>query len=164
MRNKQSYVIRIQYDTPDNSSVGDAPDRGSDGGRAKADEKQDPKITPASIIKPFVSTAMQMQTQQINTITGSGQLSRKQQLINSVASAGVDLGAKVLGGASIAASLGMAGGPVAVAAGIAMTAVSECLKIAASMTDLRNKRVVENTAITATKARAGISWDRSRNR
>lgn len=161
---KQSYVIRIQYDTPDGSPAGEAPDRGADSGKGKADVKQTPNVTPAAVIQPFVSTALQMQTQRVNTVTGSGQLARKQQLINSITSTAVDMGTKALGGASVAASLGMAGGPVGAAVGVAMAAVSECLKIATSMADLKNKQEVENTAIAATRARAGISWDRSRGR
>ena len=166
MSNKQSYIIRIRYDTPDGSSVGEAPDSGVDNGKGKAESKQEPKVTPASIVTPFVKmgmqTGMQMQSQYINTVTGSGQLARRQELINGLVSTTVDVATNAMTGASVAASLGLAAGPVGAVAGIAIAAVSEVFKIATRAADIRNQQEVESTAITATKARAGISWNRSR--
>lgn len=159
---KQSYVIRIQYDAPDGSNIGEAPSGGSESGKGKAEAKGVPNVTPAAVIKPFVSTVLQMETQRINTITGSGQLARKQELINSATQTGVDIVTKAIGGASVAASLGLAAGPVGAVVGVAVAAVSKALEIVAKVEDLNNKQKVENTAIAATKARAGLSWGRSR--
>ena len=160
---KQSYVIKIQYGALDGSDVGSAPDTGSESGKARADEKQEPSISPVQIVTPFISTAMQMRTQEVSTVTGSGQLARKQALTNALISTGVAVTSKVVGGAGIASALGVAAGPAAIVAA-AMTAVTKVLDIAASAAEIRNKMEVESTAISATKARAGISWDRSRER
>ena len=164
MANKQSYVIRIQYDTPDGAPTGDVPDNGGGAGRRGAETKTDPKVTPAAIVTPFVRTGMQMQTQYISTVTGSGQLARRQQLINGVVTTATDFANKAVSGATVAASLASVGGPVGVAVGVAMAAVGEALKIATNIADLKNKQEVEKTAINATRARAGISWDKSRER
>lgn len=162
------YVIKIKWDnTPDGSSVGDAPlgpSAGGDSGSAKADAKPTPGISAASIVSPLMNTGMQMRMNEINTVTGSGQLARKQSLANTAMRSVMDAGMSALSGASVAASLGLAAGPVGAAIGITMSAVSKVLEIATSVQDLANKQRVESASMNATKARASISWDRSRGR
>lgn len=162
------YVIRIVYDSPTggNDTVGDAPiaTGGSSSGSASAQAKPTPGVSAASVLTPFFNTGMQMKTQEINTVTGSGQLAQKQALKNSMMRSVMDASMNALGGAGVAASLGLAAGPIGAAVGVAMSAVSKLLEISTNAMDLRNKQTVENASISATRARASISWDRSRER
>lgn len=163
------YIIRIFYETPDGSSVGMAPigTGGSSEGSNDAKAKPTPGISAASFISPIVNTGMTYTTQEINTVTGSGQLARKQSLSNAMMKSAMDVSASALGGASVAASVGSAVGMSAAAGGVvgaAIAAISKLLDIATSVADINNKTKVESTAIDATKARATISWDRSRER
>ena len=164
------YIIRIFYDTPDGSSVGTAPtvpSAASQGGN-DAKSKPTPSVSAASAVSSMISTGLNtgltMEAQKINTITGSGQLAQKQALVNSVARSTVNAITSAIGGAGVAASLGLASGPVGAAVGLAISAVSKILDIATSMADISNQKLVEGAAINATKARATISWDRSRER
>lgn len=163
------YIIRILYDTPDGSSVGMAPVESSASGKGsgEAASKPTPGVSAASVISPMLNTGLQMKTQRINTVTGSGQLARKQALTNEVAKSTMDVTMSALGGASVASSLGAAVGITAGAGalvGVAMSAMTKLLDIATSVMDLRNKIEVESSSIAATKARASISWDRSRGK
>lgn len=110
---------------------------------------------------------LQMESQRISTVTGSSQLAKKQSL-NAAAVKGImDVGLSAAGGASVAASLGSAIGlstGAGAVIGVAMAALNKALDIAANVADLNNKATVEKSSINATKARASISWDRSRER
>lgn len=166
------YIIRILYDTPDGSSVGMAPVESSAAGAGgAAPAKPSPAISAGSVASSLASaginTAITMKTQQVNTVTGSGQLARKQSMNNAIAKGASDAIMSGLGGASVAASLGSAlgiGTGVGAVIGVAMTAVNKVLDIATSMADLQNKATVEKASISATMARGTISWDRSRGR
>lgn len=164
------YIIRILYETPDGSSVGTAPiaSAGNTPGASEAASKAAPTaITTATVLTPMVNAGLQMQTQMINTVTGSGQLARRQSMVNTIAKGTMDAGMSALGGAGVAASLGSALGistGVGAVIGVAMTAMNKLLDIATAAMDIRNKITVESSAISATKARASISWDRSRGR
>lgn len=160
------YIIRLFYDTPDGSSVGMAPTDTSAASQGSNDAKSKatPGISAASVLSPMINTGLTLKTQQISTVTGSGQLAQKQSLANSAIRSAMSAGMSALGGAGIAASLGLASGPVGAAVGVAMSAVSKMLDIATSFADISNKMKVESSAINATKARGSISWNRSRER
>ena len=163
------YIIRILYETPDGSSVGTAPISSSaaDAGRGAAEAKPSPGVSAASAVTSIGNTMLQMESQRISTVTGSSQLAKKQSL-NAAAVKGImDVGLSAAGGASVAASLGSAIGlstGAGAVIGVAMTALNKVLDIAANVADLNNKATVEKSSINATKARASISWDRSRER
>lgn len=163
------YIIRIFYETPDGSSVGMAPigTAGASQGSNEAAKKPTPGISAASFISPIVNTGITLKTQEINTLTGSGQLAKKQSFSNAMIKSAMDVGTSAIGGASVAASIGSAVGVSAAAGGVigaAIAGINKLLDIATAAADISNKKTVESTAISATKARATISWDRSRER
>ncbi|MBQ8908331.1 MAG: hypothetical protein IJY71_07085 [Clostridia bacterium] len=162
----KEYIIRILYENPDGSSVGMAPigSAAANEGSNEAAKKPTPGVSAASaLVNSSVNAITTAASQYVDTVTGSGQLARKQNLVNTAMKGAVDLATSAIGGAGIGAALGAATGVGALVA-VGLSVVNKLLDIATSMADIQNKVTVEKASIAATKARATISWDRSRER
>ena len=115
------------------------------------------------IIRPFIDAGLTMRTDYITTVTGSAQLAQRNRLFNSAVSAAIDLGSYAAAGSGLAAAFGVAG-PVGVAVGLAIGVANDAIDIAVNALKLANKKTVEDAAISAGTARAGISWNMSRRK
>ena len=161
----KEYIIRILYENPDGSSVGMAPigSAAANEGSNEAAKKPTPGVSAASaLVNSSVNAITTAASQYVDTVTGSGQLARKQNLANTAMKGAADLATSAIGGA-IGAALGAATGVGALVA-VGLSVVNKLLDIATSMADIQNKVTAEKASIAATKARATISWDRSRER
>lgn len=168
MARKNEYKIIIEYGPlPDESENGSAiSDLGGGGGVPPPAPNQARRAAVAavsSVVNPVLNAGLRLHTQQLTTLTGSAQLAQRQSLINGVVNGGVGFAESLLGGATVGAALGIGTGPAALVS-VAMSAVSKALDIVARAEDLANRQEVENTAINVTRARAGVSWNRSRSR
>lgn len=160
------YEIRIRYDA-DTQDPGDSPIAGSGGGKGGSTKDPAAKgMTTAGalkVIRPFIDAGMTMRTDYITTVTGSAQLAQRNRLFNSAASASMDLVTSAAAGGGLAAAFGVAG-PAGAAVGLAIGAATKAIDIAVNASKLANKKTVEDTAISAGTARAGISWNMSRRK
>jgi hypothetical protein len=169
MAEGREYRIVIEYGSlPDESEVGGSPisQSPSGGSNQNKDGGNVAGKTIASTIglaQPFINTALTMRSNEIATVTGSAQLARRQNLINSAVQGSVSALQKGLVGGSVAAALGASTGVGAVV-GIGLAAVQKVLDIAVKAEQIANNIEVESTAINVTKARAGMSYNRSRSK
>lgn len=165
------YEILIRYDDlPDGSQNGQAPIAQNTAAQEKKSSTGNTASAVAlasSVIVPTINAALTMQTNEIRTITGSDQLARRQEIVNSTVDGAVTLAQSAIGGATIAASFGKALG-ISTGAGVAMGIVSSLLgkvmDIAVKTQDIQNRMQAESTQIAVTRARGGITWDMSRGR
>lgn len=171
MASNNVYEIHIIYDQ-NAQAAGDSPIAGSGSvppSAPSSGEGSAPAISPTAgalkVARPFVDTALSMRSQYISTVTGSQQLAQRNQLTNAAVRGGLDLAAGAAAGGGIASALGMSAmaGPAAII-GAAMAAIGKVLEIAQNAAEIANKMEVENTAISAGRARAGISWNMSRRK
>lgn len=168
MASNNVYEIRIRYDA-DTQDPGDSPIAGSGGGKGPstpgqpAGGKNMATAGAGKIIRPFIDAGLTMRTDYIATVTGSAQLAQRNRLFNSTASAAADLAISSATGAGLAAALGFSN-PVGAVIGVTIGAVNKALDIATKAYALSTKKTVEDTAISAGTARAGISWNMSRRK
>lgn len=167
MAEGREYKIIIEYGSlPDDSDVGGSPiSSGSPVGKSPAkDGGNVAGKTISSAIgfaQPFINSAMAMRSDEIATVTGSAQLARRQNLINSAVQSSVSAVQKGLVGGSVAAAFGASTGVGAVV-GLTVGAIQKVLDIAVKAEAIANKIEAESTSINVTKARAGIAYNRSR--
>lgn len=170
MASNNVYEIHIIYDQ-NAQAAGDSPIAGSGSVPPSAPSSgagSAPAISPTAgalkVARPFVDTALSMRSQYISTVTGSQQLAQRNQFFTSAVRSGVDLATSAAAGAGIASALGIAATGPAALIGIAVSVIGKVLEIAQNAAEISNKMAVENTAISAGRARAGISWNMSRRK
>lgn len=167
--NVYEIIIRYDQDLPD---LGDSPIAGAGGAPSAPKGAAGGAGVPAGIgaaaglkaIRPFVDAGMTMRSNYVTTVTGSAQLAQRTKLVNSTVSTGLDLAASAASGAGIASALGLASTGPAALIGLAVGGVVKAVDIVTRMAELANKKEVEDTAISAGRARAGISWNMSRRK
>lgn len=167
--NVYEIIIRYDQDLPD---LGDSPIAGAGGAPSAPKGAAGGTSAPASVgaaaglkaIRPFVDAGMTMRANYVSTVTGAAQLAQRTKLVNSTFSTGLDLATSAASGAGIASALGVAATGPAALVGLAVGGVIKAVEIVTRMAELANKKEVEDTAITAGRARAGISWNMSRRK
>ena len=160
------YEIVIKYEEiPDGSDVGQAPLASPSVNQKKSSASS--VAFASAIIVPTIQTALSNKSAEIRTVTGSDQLARRQEVINSAVNGAVTLAQSAMGGATVAASfgktLGISTGSGAIL-GIVTAVMGKVLDIASRAEQLQNQMKVESTQIAVSRARAGISWNMSRSR
>lgn len=116
-------------------------------------------------VQSVANVYMSNKTTEINVLAGSNQYAQRQAVINSVASAGVNIAVGTIQSGSILAALGMSGGAagaIALAANLLGTLISTMTEIEQKQNELQIKRAAETQELDYLRSRAGPFYNGSR--
>lgn len=157
---KNTYQLFIQIGDSDGSPIA------SGGG----DKQQSPTtkqkagagiFTAYTVLDPFVKKAQGIMMDNVQTQYANTELSQRIQIGIDVANRAVQIGASLIGGATIASALGL-GGPLGVAAGAILSAGNIAVDFLTNVNKINNQRIVENETLQVIRGRAGIQFNKSR--
>lgn len=118
-------------------------------------------LTAYGAIEPFIQKTQNIILSNVQTNTGSEELTQRTQLAMGVANSAVKFGVSVLGGTSIATALGLGGSLGAVVGGV-LAIGNMVMDYATKVNEINNKRIIENEQLSVLRGRAGIQYNRSR--
>jgi len=118
-------------------------------------------FTAYTIIDPFVKKAQSIMMDNVQTQYANTELSQRIQIGLDVANKAVDIGANLIGGATIASALGL-GAKFGLVAGAVLSAGSIAMDFVSNMNKINNQRIIENETLQVLRGRAGIQFNKSR--
>lgn len=118
-------------------------------------------LTAYGAIEPFIQKTQNIILNNVQTNTGSEELTQRTQIAMSVSNRAVKFGVSVLGGSSIAASLGISS-PLGAIVGGALAIGNMVMDYVTNVNEINNKRIIENEQLSVLRGRAGIQYNRSR--
>ena len=134
--------------------------------KSNKDKSSDGKVGVAilaayNMVQPFISTAKQMIMNNVDTQTGSGELSARIGLQMRIAEIGMNTLVGAAAGQSLASMLG-ASGPAGAVVGTMVVVGKELANVVQRMNELDNQTKLENEQLQILRGRAGIQFNRSR--
>lgn len=159
MANKNTYKLIIEVG--DGASA-TSPIASGESGQDKSSGKTGiGLLTVYSAIQPFIQKTESMILNNVQTSTGSSEITQRTQIAMNVANFAVKTGISVLGGAGIASALGIAS-PLGAVVGGALAIGSMVMDYVSNVNEINNKRLIENEQLSVLRGRAGIQYNRSR--
>lgn len=160
MANKNTYKLIIEVG--DGASA-TSPIASGESGKDKSSGKTGiGLLTVYSAIQPFIQKTESMILNNVQTSTGSNEITQRTQIAMNVANFAVKTGISVLGGAGIASALGLAG-PLGAVVGGALAIGSMVMDYVSNVNTINNKKIIENEQLSVLRGRAGIQYNRSRS-
>lgn len=160
MANKNTYKLIIEVG--DGASA-TSPIASGESGKDKSSGKTGiGLLTVYSAVQPFIQKTESMILNNVQTSTGSNEITQRTQIAMNVANFAVKTGISILGGAGIASALGLAG-PLGAVVGGALAIGNMVMDYVSNVNTINNKRIIENEQLSVLRGRAGIQYNRSRS-
>lgn len=137
---------------------------------AKGEEQQAPTtkqkvgvgiFTAYTIIDPFVKKAQGIMMDNVQTQYANTELSQRIQIGLDVANKAVQIGASLIGGATLASALGLSS-KFGLGVGAILSVGNIAIDFVSNVNKINNQRIIENETLQVLRGRAGIQFNKSR--
>lgn len=108
-------------------------------------------VVATNVVKPYIQQAISVGISQVEMVTGSSELQRKMEIMNSI-------GSSVSG----IVAAGIVGGLPGAAAAAAMLAVQKTIEASVNSINIQNQKKIEQENLSLARSRAGMISSRSR--
>jgi hypothetical protein len=161
MADKNTYRLIIEVGDGGSASTSPIASGENQGASDKTGKTGIGLLTVYSAIQPFIQKTENMVLNNVQTNTGSSEITQRTQIAMNVVNFAVKTGVSVLSGMSIASALGVAG-PIGAAIGAAIAIGTSVFNYISNANEINNKRLIENEQLSVLRGRAGIQYNRSR--
>ena len=118
-------------------------------------------LTAYNAVEPFIQKTQNIILNNVQTQTGSDEVTQRTQIAMNMANSAVKFGVSVAGGASMATALGLSS-PFGAVIGGALAIGNKVVDIFSNLNEINNKRIIENEQLSVLRGRAGVQFNRSR--
>lgn len=118
-------------------------------------------FTAYTIIDPFVKKSQSIMMDNVQTQYANTELSNRLQIAMDMVNKTTQIGANIIGGATLAKALGLST-KFGVGVGLLLSGASMALDLYSNINKINNQRLIENESLQVLRGRAGIQFNRSR--